>query len=42
MQEKQAQDKVVEEAKQGFSELGSSLGAILGAMADTAEDKTAK
>ena len=42
MQEKQAQDKAVEEAKQGFSELGSSLGAILGAMADTSEDKTAK
>ena len=42
MQEKQAQDKVIQDTKQGFSDLGSSLGAILGAMADNSEDKTAK
>ena len=42
MQEKQAQDKIVEDAKQNFSDLGSSLGALLGAMADTSEDKTNK
>ena len=42
IQEKQAQEKAANEVEESFAKLGSSLGALLGSLADNSEDKTAK